>query len=679
MEFAQWYALAVEYETVAHESLGSLTTPEQVEQYYQLIDMAIQTLIRLKGNGQWSLTLKQDLTITMRLVKLLLNETLNTDLAENYLSSYLERLQNHPLDLAVWSQQNLIQYWLIYEIPIRRRDRFHLKIGIRNYQDLIQNLQDSNMDPYFQNFWITIFEYVASQLYIKLQKYKLAQTKLESLIRNDELKSTHPQWYVFIYINYLNLLLEQKLYVSDEIFQILVEDPLFSDCSVMGPVLYSWKLLLQLTMTINKDLNITSILNEFKQFFEANKEQLSAIDERKNIFHIPLDDDINLSMNINSFLSYKDIKLLLLLLQSVSYLVNCYDKNVQFSVKFLPKVGASLRQIINDKTPSTLYPSLLMKDEILQWYKDFLKYCKFYSIWEKLLLNGGSQIDSSMVESIGDDSSMLPLRAIKSVPLNPFYKDLVEVTRKQLNIPFVIGDGDRDDDDDCEGNTVDKCLTDYKQIITSKSSSSSVELKLISLLNSYLLIVSKFDHRSQTIPTSDRQSQVVEANEVWKQLDAIYGTNRQTLAISNNPVWECTIVIVWIITHFEPLTWNPLPANDDERNYYLDKLRVYYTNNKIVNNEDTWPVDAKYTLKRALLLRILINYLGGKLLETDLETLCQISLKCFKFAKQDKHLINIRYIIGLWHLMNCTVAMKPKEVAYTTAKLEQLVQQMVKR
>lgn len=674
MDLAQWYSLAVEYETVAHESLGTLATSQQVEQYYQLIDMAIQTLIRLKSSGQWSMTLKQDLTITMRLVKLLLNETLNIDLAENYLSSYLERLQNHPLDLAVWNQQNLIQYWLIYEIPIRRRDRFHIRIGIRNYQDLIIKLRESSMDPYFQQFWITIFEYVASQLYIKLQKYKLAQTKLESLIRNNDLKSTHPQWYVFIYISYLNHLLEQRLYVSDDIFEILIQDPIFSDCSVMGPVLYSWKLLLQLIITINKDLNITPLLNEFKQFFESNKEQLSLDDKENlnlNIFHIPLDDnDINLSMSINSFLSYKDIKLLLLFLQSVSYLVNCYDKNVQFSIKFLPKVESSLRKIISDKTPSTSYTSLLIKDENLQWYKDLLKYCKFYDIWGKLMLNGGTQLDSSIVESIDDDNPSLPLGAFKSVPLNPFYKDLVEVTRKQLNIPFIIKDQDDDDDD----TTVDECLTDYNKIILTKS--NSIELKLISLLNSYLLIVSKFDRKSKTLARSERQSQIVKANEIWKQLDTIYGTNRKTLDINNNPIWECTIVIVWIITHFEPLTWNPLPANDDERNYYLDKLKIYYINNKIVNNEDT--NDPKYILKRALLLRILINYLGGKLLETDLETLCQISLKCFKFAKQDKHLINIRYIIGLWHLMNCTVAMKPKEVAYTTAKLDQLVQQMTK-
>ena len=238
MNLQQWYSLAVEYETVAHENVGILTDPKQVEQYYKLIDMAIQTLIRLKSNGQWSLTLQQDLTITMRLVKLLLNETLNIDMAENYLSSFLERLQNHPLDLAIWNQQNLIQYWLIYEIPIRRHDRFHVRIAVRNYQDLIATLQDSNMDPYYQNFWISIFEYAATQLYIKLQKYKLAQLKLESLIRNDELKTTHPRWYIFIYINYLNLLLEQRLYLSDEILQTLTQDNLFSDCSVMGPTLY---------------------------------------------------------------------------------------------------------------------------------------------------------------------------------------------------------------------------------------------------------------------------------------------------------------------------------------------------------------------------------------------------------------------------------------------------------
>ncbi|KAG0657113.1 hypothetical protein C6P44_004770 [Monosporozyma unispora] len=669
MNLQQWYSLAVEYETVAHENVGILTDPKQVEQYYKLIDMAIQTLIRLKSNGQWSLTLQQDLTITMRLVKLLLNETLNIDMAENYLSSFLERLQNHPLDLAIWNQQNLIQYWLIYEIPIRRHDRFHVRIAVRNYQDLIATLQDSNMDPYYQNFWISIFEYAATQLYIKLQKYKLAQLKLESLIRNDELKTTHPRWYIFIYINYLNLLLEQRLYLSDEILQTLTQDNLFSDCSVMGPTLYSWKLLLQLIIMINKDLNITPILNEFKQFFETYKEELSGNDELNlNVFNITLDDAVNMTMKISSFLSYKDIKLLLLFLQSVSYLVNCYDKNLQFSVKFLPKVESSLRQIIHDKTFNISCRSLLMKDENLQWYTDLLKYSKFYSIWEKLLLNGGSQLDGSLLQSIdNDDNCFLPLQMIKSVPLNPFYKDLIQVTRKQLNIPFIIKK-------EIENNTVDECLNDYNKIIISKS--NSIEIKLISLLNSYILIVSKIDEKLNSKPTSERQTQIMKANEIWHQLDTVYGKDKKTLDVNNNAIWECTVVIIWIITHFEPFSWNPLPSNDEEKTYYMDKLRTYYINNKIVSKEDD-TTDSKYILKRTLLLRILINYLGGKLFETDLDILCQISLKCFKFAKQDKHLINIRYIIGLWHLMNCTVAMKPKEVAYTTAKLEQLVQQMV--
>ena len=36
----------------------------------------------------------------------------------------------------------------------------------------------------------------------------------------------------------------------------------------------------------------------------------------------------------------------------------------------------------------------------------------------------------------------------------------------------------------------------------------------------------------------------------------------------------------------------------------------------------------------------------------------------------------IQYVVGIWHLMNCTVGMRGKDVALTNAKLEALVKQI---
>ncbi|KAK5781103.1 cohesin-loading factor complex subunit SCC4 PWA37_002029 [Arxiozyma heterogenica] len=712
MNLQQWYSLALEYINAAHENSELVKNSKQVEQYYQLIDLAIHILMSLKDSGKWSLTIKQDLCITMRLVNLLLEETLNIDMAENYLSSLLERLQNQPMDLTIWNYQNLIQYWLLYEIPIRRNTNFHLRIALHNYQDLLSNQVDyknenswfsvnAELNTYYSKIWPSIFEYVASQLYCRLRKYKSAQRKLESLIKNTNLKMMYPQWYVFLFIKYIALLLGQRLSIPDNIWSQLTNDELFNNCSIIGPILYSWKLLLQLCIMINKDFNITDILKEFKVLFQDYKEQLSLNDDLDiMIFKISLDDDNDsdvsdqkfiLKFRFDSFLTYKDIKLILLLLQSVSYLVNCYDKNAQFSIKFLPKVENSLKMILQDgvcsnsSSQSKELKSLLKQDTVLQWYNNILEYCKFYQVWEKMLLSS-PDASSSMSElvSMEDSATKNNFICIKSIPLHPFYKDIIKTIRKQIDLPFTLNNNNYDHD-----LQINEILNDYNKMIKNKV--TSIEIKLISLLNSYILVVSKISNESDSIPFQDKsmQSYITQTNELWSQIITIYqeksenngNNNNDRIDIKENMVWDCTIVIIWIITHFEPFTWNPLPSNDKERNEYLKRLKKYYINNKIINHNndggDNINLKNQYILKKSMLLRILINYLGGKLFETDLEVLCQISLKCFKFAKQDRHLINIRYIIGLWHLMNCTVAMKPKEVAYTTAKLNQLVQQML--
>lgn len=712
MNLQQWYSLALEYINAAHENSELVKNSKQVKQYYQLIDLAIHILMSLKDSGKWSLTIKQDLCITMRLVNLLLEETLNIDMAENYLSSLLERLQNQPMDLTIWNYQNLIQYWLLYEIPIRRNTNFHLRIALHNYQDLLSNQVDyknenswfsvnAELNTYYSKIWPSIFEYVASQLYCRLRKYKSAQRKLESLIKNTNLKMMYPQWYVFLFIKYIALLLGQRLSIPDNIWSQLTNDELFNNCSIIGPILYSWKLLLQLCIMINKDFNITDILKEFKVLFQDYKEQLSLNDDLDiMIFKISLDDDNDsdvsdqkfiLKFRFDSFLTYKDIKLILLLLQSVSYLVNCYDKNAQFSIKFLPKVENSLKMILQDgvcsnsSSQSKELKSLLKQDTVLQWYNNILEYCKFYQVWEKMLLSS-PDASSSMSElvSMEDSATKNNFICIKSIPLHPFYKDIIKTIRKQIDLPFTLNNNNYDHD-----LQINEILNDYNKMIKNKV--TSIEIKLISLLNSYILVVSKISNESDSIPFQDKsmQSYITQTNELWSQIITIYqeksenngNNNNDRIDIKENMVWDCTIVIIWIITHFEPFTWNPLPSNDKERNEYLKRLKKYYINNKIINHNndggDNINLKNQYILKKSMLLRILINYLGGKLFETDLEVLCQISLKCFKFAKQDRHLINIRYIIGLWHLMNCTVAMKPKEVAYTTAKLNQLVQQML--
>lgn len=59
----------------------------------------------------------------------------------------------------------------------------------------------------------------------------------------------------------------------------------------------------------------------------------------------------------------------------------------------------------------------------------------------------------------------------------------------------------------------------------------------------------------------------------------------------------------------------------------------------------------------------------------ELDQRCVLSSTCFKLAKQ-QYLPYLRYLVGIWNLMNNTIAMNSKEVALTKARLDQIVKDL---
>ncbi|CCK71220.1 cohesin-loading factor complex subunit SCC4 KNAG_0G01620 [Huiozyma naganishii CBS 8797] len=618
------YGVAVEYETLAfelaQEMLAEGSSEVSLVQYYRLIEMAVRTLVALKQRG--TLSLEQDCDVTWRLARLLVNETWDLDLAETYLSSLRERIISNGRFIDNLNARLVCEYWLLYEIPLRRDDKFHCKIALRGCFALLEGL-DTKSNMY------SLFKFIAAALNLKMKKYRRAQLQLEELVLIiEEHDASRRDWYAFVLLRYVNLMLERRTPLTPATKQRLAA----LKCDEIGPQLYVWKLFLELTIQIYKDANITDELNKFKTFFQSYKTELKTADR----YSIKFNEFISMQVQLSTISQYRDVKNVLLLMQSVSYLVNCYDPRANFSTKFLPKVKATTGQLIKTMADGAMPQSLSHWDTKSAWYNDILYYCDFYTMWEHMLL--GSSIETQQPK----DTKFW------------IYNELLNAINGQSGLS------------DCEGAS--DCLAKYSAVLAKGQSakrSAPNEVKIICLLNQFTVLA------SQVSQNEGVQDGITQCGEKWAQIAELM---RETDLEGNN-VWDCTIAIVWIISHFEPFTWNPLPSTNEEKSVYMNKLNEYYSANKMVNMEHAVAGGERFQLKKSLLLQILLNYLGGRIIETETELITEISATCFKLARRH-NMAAISYVVGLWHLMNCTISMKPKEVTYTTAKLEAIVREM---
>lgn len=382
-----------------------------------------------------------------------------------------------------------------------------------------------------------------------------------------------------------------------------------------NPKLQLWKLILELLVLIYQDINITDKLEEFKLFFENHKSELD-----KPVMPIKLFDNVSLQLHLPTF-NYKDSKNLLLFFQSVSYLPNCYDKRTNFSTRFLPKVT---------KTTKALAESLKCKcalskfDSVHRFYNNLLSLVDFYQACESIILYGNAS----------SNHIKFP------------YKTLVGAWNSQLK-------GD-----------VDSAASLFEMLATQDH--LGIEFKMIALLHLYSINLAAISEKGQDPSIFSQLSDKL--NGIMKKLEdlmsiSIYG---------QSDVWRCTTLLLISMGVFEPFNGHPLTQNQDPQ--ILKELEVYFRSNSFVSLESSEEHESK-KIKKSLLLHLWLNYVAGSTIVSDLEKKCVISSTCFNLAKQ-QHLPHLRYILGIWNLINGTIAMKNKEVAITKAKLEQLVKEL---
>lgn len=611
------YHLSHEYRQQAYLHAHNVRNEQLLKQYYALISMAIKCLEYAKE--QYALSMDQDYQITIELVEILVKETYNLDLAEQYMSSLKERLKNHQVVASTETllmQRMHCEFLSLYEMPLRRNSKFHFKIASRNCNALLQYFD--NVGDEYQT-WKQVFEYVNVCLAVKLGKRSKARADLLKL----DNQNISGQWGTFITLSHVSFLLSRRYTIPPEIYRKL--DSI--DVTVVGPRMYSWKMVLQLYIQVFEDKNITNNLNHFKQFFVEYKGFLSSSD---GVCDVRISETISLKLYSLCLFQYRDLKNVLLLLQSVSFLVNCHDKKANFSTKFLPKVQSTTINLIESNNKSG-GKSLNSYDDDRNLYEHILSCVDFYQKWESFLLS----------------SEVRPLNRNVKNNIGSLYSPLLEAMRLQL-----AGDN----------NSVGA----YERIINSKQVN---EVRILAMVNSFIIRASKMSRNIQ------REENMSHCNSLWIEMNHILRESD----LWKNQMWGCTMTMLWLLSHLEPFTSSPMPSTDEEKSKFLSLLRNYYMVNKVVK-DDTQEQNVENTnlkIKKSILLQILLNYLGGRLLEQDLATICKVSGLCFKLSKQQNS-IYLQYVMGIWHLLNSTVAMNSKEVTIMRSKLESIVRDLIK-
>lgn len=604
------YHLSKQYALTAHDVASEIQTESELRQYFTLINQAIRCLRYLKDGG-FQLSLEQDFQITCDLAWLLIEETHRLDLAEQYLSSLREKLQN-----TTWINEKMYtDYLLLCKIPLMKNDGAQSKVIVKNLGKLISSLDSS--------LWKVLFEY------FRLQLIPIKERKVSDYRNIIYVVKPHKQFHFVVMCSFINYCLDSCSHIPDDLWSDF--EKLESDI----PKLQIWKFLLELLVLIVQDINITDKLSEMKLFFDANKEKLD-----NPLEPIVLFESISLKLDLPVF-GYSDVKNLLLFFQSVSYLPNCYDKRSNFSIKFLPKTAANTEKLIQSLQEKC---SLTKLNTIHKFYHTLLELVKFYQACESIILKG----------------------TVSDISIGAPYCHLLSAWECHIR-----------GDTESASNIYLKILEEPTQ---------NPEMILISIIHLYALTLAQISECEKGSP--DLASLTQKADILLNQLNSLL----ESSIFNRSTVWKCTKLLLTIMGKFEPFTQNPQASTNTS--VLLNELQQYFEGNSLLGPNDSTEGNGTGTnteavtdtmtgkeihvsntpvkIKKSLLLHIWLNYISGSMLVNELDKKCILSSTCFKLAKQ-QYLPYLRYLVGIWNLMNNTIAMNSKEVALTRARLNQIV------
>lgn len=559
-----------------------------------LIATACQALADAIQRG--GLPINDDIRMSTLLAELLLRDTASSDLAETYLSAVRQRLQRYmpggPQQGPYFNQWLYVEFMALYEVPRHGLTGLGTRAALNNCAELVAYLETLE-----DRTWCSVFMWVQAGLYVRLKRFARATAMYRKLwtVAGD----MEPQWRAFVAVQYTMWLLESRQEVMPELVNVL-EDP---GESVSGnPQLSVLVLVVRLLLAVHCDENIAPLLGQFKVLFDTHK---SALLDGAEPLVIPLgvssQHSPELVINHPAVFNYTSLKTLLLFLQSVSYLVNCYDDAANFSVRFLPKVKRNIKKALKGGLSSDKSCALDSHDSVLSWHTQLMEQTQFYQGWESMLLTGS--LSDTLSEYLG--------------------------------------------------------------------AQNTEEIRLLTQLNEYLALAGQIDEIKET-DTATQQVLLVRAEQSWSSIETALASSP---LLRNNAMWDATIVVVWFMSHQEPFTTRPLPSSDATRSKYMQLLTQYYNANRLVKGPAKSENDP-HTLKKAVWLLALVNYLGGRLLETDLEEIYAVSSACLQITKGRRLAAPyIQYVLTLWHLLNCTVSMRSREVILTRGRLESLVRE----
>ncbi|CEP63060.1 cohesin-loading factor complex subunit SCC4 LALA0_S07e01508g [Lachancea lanzarotensis] len=376
-----------------------------------------------------------------------------------------------------------------------------------------------------------------------------------------------------------------------------------------------WKILTELLILIHRDRNITTKLTEFKDLIAIHKRKLG-----NSTFSLHLDELVSISVD-TPIVRYKDFKNIILLFQSVSYLTNCYDKKANFSLRFLPKIRIAAEEL---KQVSEAIDSELIHSR-RSFYKLISELCEYYMCLESLILTGSC----ADIEEKSD------------------YSLLIIAMKAQLN------------------HDTKTALGKFSML---QGPQTSPEFQLIGLCSIFTIRIAAMSKAGGMVSFPEYQ----EVIELWKSINALFDSHN----FQQNHIWNCTIVVLWICSHFQPFTTSKLSKEDDAG--FLEKLNFYFSANSFARITKSVPegslqnTESAPVLKKSLLLHFLLNYLASAVLVHDLEEKCLITNTCFHLGKQ-QHMPLMEYTSGLSHLLNCGLAMKSKDVSITRSRLKEVV------
>ncbi|KAL6945398.1 hypothetical protein ACO0QE_002850 [Hanseniaspora vineae] len=382
------YQLAQEYYHHARKVYHMVKTEKQLQQYYTLIQQCLRCLTCLKSKPSMlqEMTLQQELLVTLQLSEMLMEHTVdNRDLAISYLESFKIKLLNLRYDVE---DLMLVEFMLICVIPLNEKSEQALQLALKNCNRLLKklaaNIAEEPQGNTVLQKWLLIFKFARIQLSLAIStdrtlpnvKNSLNTSQVQTFVyMYQDALSEVPEGLYPLFRDYLTLSLASLKLEHNYDAHVLQEIP--SLITKDSPFLNAWWQLLDVCRMIKLDQNIYDKLNEFVDLFKTYKKLLNSM----YTFDFLNDICPFLQIDCCTFTLF-NLKKILLLMQSVSFLLNHHDPTNNHSLRFLPKLLEYPVAPLNDAAVTSPF----LQKMNLSLGQEIFHLTEYYHAWQSKFL-----------------------------------------------------------------------------------------------------------------------------------------------------------------------------------------------------------------------------------------------------------------------------------------------------